>query len=141
MSAMIFRGDLADAVLDSVSVLVADMETGEILWGSEPLETMFGYVVKGELVGCFVEHLVPVSLRIQHVEHRKSYSAKPRVRLMRTGKAPLSGQRQDGSTFPVEITLRPRVVAGRRCVVAAVFDLTERVAIVEVPLPSQESAE
>ena len=122
----LLHSELAEAILWSVPALIADLDTGEIYWASETLEQMFGYVVCGELTGKNVDDLVPKRLRKRHEGHRASYATKPRARPMGID-LDLFGLREDGSEFPVYITLKPRVINGVRCVVAICFPKPEKV--------------
>lgn len=124
-SVTLFKADLQDVLLESASGLVADMESGEILYVTRNLEEMFGYRVLGELVGQSVDVLVPDSLKEAHIVHRKAYLEAPNPRSM----APcirVMGKRRDGLLFPVAVSLRGVVLARQKCVVVFVADLTDR---------------
>ena len=74
-----------------------------------------------------VEVLLPERLRRTHGAHRTRFRAEPRTRSMGADLR-LWGRRADGAEFPVEVSLSPlRTEAGLR-VVAAVRDITARVA-------------
>jgi signal transduction histidine kinase len=60
-----------------------------------------------------------------HQVHRSGYHAAPRARPMGLG-LDLSGLKRDGAEFAAEISLSPIDVDGRRGVIAAVRDVTER---------------
>ena len=83
-------------------IMSADAQ-GTILMANRALETMFGWE-PGELNGQSIERLVPRSFRDVHAEHRTGYFAAPHPRLMGVGLDPV-GQRKDGSTFPIEVSL------------------------------------
>lgn len=76
---------------------------GRIAFASERLARMFGYA-SDELLGQAVEILVPRAVRARHQSQREPYQAAPHTRPMGQG-IDLEGQRKDGSTFPVEISL------------------------------------
>ena len=97
---------------------------GTIVMANRALEAMFGWA-PGRLVGQSIERLVPSLIRDKHLQHRREYFAAPRPRPMRYG-PPLIGERQDGSTFPVEVSLNhvPTAAGGRA--IAFVTDITER---------------
>jgi PAS domain S-box-containing protein len=97
---------------------------GRIVSANRALETMFGWE-RGELVGESVERLVPGSRRDLHVQHRMEYLAAPQPRAMGANLA-LVGQRRDGTTFPIEVTLNHVGVPGEGRVFAFVTDTTER---------------
>jgi PAS domain S-box-containing protein len=114
---------LVDAAPDGI--VMAD-EAGTILLVNRQTETQFGYD-RGELLGRSVDDLLPERFRHVHRAHRTRFRAEPRVRPMGAGVA-LFGRRKDGSEFPLEISLSPLTVDDRLMVVAAVRDITDRVA-------------
>ncbi len=102
------------ALLESASqgIVVID-SNGKVVLVNARLEAMFGYR-REELLGQQLEVLVPTELRSAHVAHRTRYAADPHVRPMGVD-LDLTGQRKDGSRFPVEITAsasRPRTPCG-----------------------------
>jgi PAS domain S-box-containing protein len=78
-------------------------------------------------LGRSVEELLPERLRQVHRAHRKRYRAEPRVRSMGADLT-LFGRRRDGSEFPVEVSLSPMKTDDGLRVVAAVRDITVRLA-------------
>jgi len=70
-----------------------------------------------------VEHLIPAHLQRAHRDHLAAYGKAPRIRPMGAG-ARLTGLRKDGTTFPVEISLRPVPTATGRFTLAVVRDIT-----------------
>lgn len=114
-------GRLLDAIPDGV--LIAD-ESGDIQFANQHTSLLFGYDQKA-LLGQPVEALMPERFRGVHPVHRAEYSATPRQRPMGTG-LQLFGLRQDGSEFPVEISLSPITVADTPLVLATIRDVTRR---------------
>jgi PAS domain S-box-containing protein len=106
------------------AIIVAD-ENGRITRTNRLAETMFGYET-GQLLGMAVEELVPARFRRHHVPDREHYMAEPRTRAMGAGRA-LLGLRQDGTEFPVEISLSPLRAAEGTQVISIVRDLTDRI--------------
>lgn len=84
------------------SILIVD-QCGQILWVNDKTCELFGYS-HGELLGQGVELLIPEDFRPIHQEQRARFAASPRNRPMGEGRE-LLARRQDGSTFPVEISL------------------------------------
>jgi two-component system sensor histidine kinase DevS len=125
LSATIVAG-LLDTVPDGV--LLID-ESGQLLLMNTRIEELFGYT-RADLLGRPVEELLPERLRDDHVKHRAEFGDRPRTRAMGLGLA-LSGRRQDGSEFPVEISLSPLVAHDRTWAVATVRDATQRQAVEE----------
>ncbi len=87
-------------------------------------ERMFGYPREG-LLGHLVEALVPESSRERHREQRDRYNAHPATRPMGIG-LELFALREDGSQFPVEISLSPVRSAHGNRMIAVVRDITQR---------------
>lgn len=96
---------------------------GVIMFVNRRMESMFGYD-RGDLVGVPIESLVPESFRQVHGSHREVYNADPTQRPMGTDLT-LSGQRRDGSQFPVDIALSHSDTAEGLLVIAAVRDMTD----------------
>jgi PAS domain S-box-containing protein len=113
------------SILESVpdAMIIAD-EDGTIVHSNGVAERLFGWT-REELVGQPVEVLLPARFRAMHQVHRAGYHTAPRTRPMGLG-LDLSGRRKDGGEFAAEISLSPVVIDGRRCVMAAVRDVTER---------------
>lgn len=136
LSDILMRTALSDAILECVPLVVADLDTGEIVYATRPLETMFGYYVLGALRNNHnIDELVPDSVRAKHAGQRADFAKSPLPRLMGT-KLPLDGQRRDGTIFPVEVMLSAAVIAQRRCAIAVVFDMSVRHGLVSPPTPS-----
>jgi PAS domain S-box-containing protein len=77
------------------------------------------------LAGTPVESLVPEGERTGHAVLRKDYLNAPSRRPMGSG-LQLQGQREDGSLFPVEISLSPVNLGDGVMTIAAVRDVTDR---------------
>ena len=106
-------------------MVMAD-EHGVILVVNGQLESMFGYG-REELLGRKIEELLPDRFRQIHAAHRTRYRVEPQVRFMGAG-LELLGRRRDGSEFPVEVSLSPVSDEHGVAVIAAVRDISERVA-------------
>lgn len=118
-----FFWSIVDAAPDGIIVVDGD---GRIRMINQQAEVMFGYS-RRDLIDQFVETLLPPASRDHHRIHRDHYIEKPRVRPMGAG-LDLCAQRADGTTFPVEISLSPIRSGGDVFVVAAIRDITARVA-------------
>ncbi len=104
--------------------LVVDSE-GVIRDLNPQVEALFGWP-REDLLGQSVEMLVPEAQRPAHEHHRRGFTASPHIRPMGAG-LDLSGRRQDGSRFPVEISLSPWTSAdGDARVICSVRDVSER---------------
>lgn len=104
-------------------ILVAD-ERGKIILVNPALEKMFGYK-RGELLGKTVEKLIPAKHTKAHKEHRSEYQKKPSKRRMGQGMN-LAAKHQDGSQFPVEISLNHIKEPEGVLVLAHVMNISKR---------------
>ncbi len=98
--------------------------TGSIRLQNPRLHELFGYE-EDELVGQPIEVLIPMPVRARHREQRQHYNEHPAQRPMGIG-MDLLGQRKDGSTFPVEVSLNNFEVDGERYTMGLVTDITMR---------------
>ena len=99
-----------ELVTASPDAIVVVDDDGVVVFASAAVQTLFGYRPE-ELVGRPMEMLVPEPLRGLHAAHRRRYAHHPSSRPMGAGLR-LSGQRKDGTTFPVDVGLSP-LSAGR----------------------------
>jgi PAS domain S-box-containing protein len=113
--------DLLESTPDAI---IMANESGRIVLANSQAEALFGYE-RGELLGQLVELLLPSRYRGGHVTHRSGYFAQPRTRSMGAG-LELYGRRNDGSEFPVEISLSPLKTDEGMLVMSAIRDTTDR---------------
>jgi two-component system sensor histidine kinase/response regulator len=85
---------------------------------------MLGYAASG-LVGVALDALLPERLRAMHRRHFLAFLDDPKPRPMGSGRD-FTGQRRDGSEFPVEISLGPDYCAGELQVIVCMVDLSLR---------------
>jgi len=105
------------------AMVVVD-RSGRIVLVNAQTEALFGWA-REDLVGQDIEVLVPDELRGVHPGHRDGYFAEPRTRSMGQG-LDLVARRQDGSTFPAEISLSSIETERGPLVSAAIRDVSER---------------
>jgi PAS domain S-box-containing protein len=115
--------DLLEAIPDAM--LGVD-SGGRIVLVNVQAERLFGYQ-RADLVGSPVDMLTPDWARGMHVELRERYFADPAPRTMGAG-AQLAGRRGDGTEFPAEISLSALETVDGRIVLAAVRDVSDRIA-------------
>ena len=120
------------------SVVLVD-EEGRIRVVNEQATELFGYD-REELEGQRVEVLVPGALEEEHRSLRERYTEDPEPRPMGIGRE-LQAERRDGSTFPVEISLRPVELDEGLRIMVAVRDISERRELREWGADAVEAAE
>jgi protein-histidine pros-kinase len=116
--------DLFESLPDAI-VIVND--SGRIVHVNAQAVDLFGHAAEA-VIGEPVEVLLPPRLRVQHVPQRSAYLQAPGLRPMGRGLA-LHGLHADGHEFPVEISLGPIDMEGRRMVISAIRDISDRKAI------------
>lgn len=124
---------LLEAAPDAMVIVDRD---GRILLVNTQTEKLFGYK-REELLGQTVEVLIPESFRQKHSAHRQNYAAAPHARPMGGG-LELSGRRNNGSVFPVEISLSPLQDAAGTLYLSAIRDVTDRKRMDEALRQSEE---
>lgn len=114
-------------------------EQGKIAIANAQAEEMFGYG-RHQMLGQPVEMLLPERLRDAHVGHRQGFATEPRLRPMGPG-LDLVAKRQDGSEFPVEISLSPVRSADGHFVSSVIRDVTERKRMEDEIIAARQLAE
>jgi PAS domain S-box-containing protein len=97
---------------------------GHITVANQKASEIFGYS-GGELIGSSVGILLPEQLRVGHNEHLMRFFSNPRPRPMGQG-MDLMAQRQDGTQFPIEVSLSAIQSEGGMQGVAFIVDISER---------------
>ncbi|MGH2508125.1 MAG: PAS domain S-box protein, partial [Ktedonobacteraceae bacterium] len=108
----------------SPDALVVVDQAGTITHLNQEAQTLFDYRT-AELVGQPLETLLPSRFRTQHITERKAYTTAPHARPMGVN-LDLYGQHKNGTEFPVDISLRPVLIAEHLHIIAAVRDITAR---------------
>jgi PAS domain S-box-containing protein len=115
--------DLPDeitALADTDEAIVVVNREGAVVLMSKAAEALLG-VESDDIVGEFVEFLVPADRRWGHQAYRRGYIAEPRDREMDPGLNP-EAERPDGTLVPIHVRLEPRVVGGELYVAAHVTE-------------------
>src|SRR5450631_4835879 len=112
---------LLEAVPDA---LVGMDQKGVIRFVNRQTESLFGYD-RDDLIGQPIETLVPESLLQIYAEHREDYFADPRTRSSGLDVV-LSGRQQDGTEFPINVSLSHIDTGDVLLVITAVREVTQR---------------
>lgn len=105
------------------AMIVID-EGGLIQSFSATAERLFGYAAD-EVVGHNVSMLMPSPYREQHDSYVARYVATGERRIIGIGRV-VVGQRNDGTTFPIELSVGEVEAGGRKLFTGFIRDLTER---------------
>src|SRR5262249_47250124 len=113
------------SILDTIpdGMVVID-EHGIIQSFSTTAERMFGFAAE-EVCGCNVSTLMPSPYREGHDRYIARYLATAERRIIGLGRV-VTGQRKDGSTFPMELAVGEVRTGAHRLFTGFVRDLTER---------------
>ncbi len=98
---------------------------GRIVLANQQAEALFGRS-REAMLGQPIEVLIPSRFRDRHVGHRDGYIDDPHVRPMGQG-LDLFALHEDGTEFPVEVSLSPIQVDDHRIVAASIRDTSDRV--------------
>jgi two-component system sensor kinase FixL len=105
------------------AMIVAD-EYGVIQSFSTTAERLFGYAPK-EVIGCNVSMLMPEPDRGRHDGYMGRYRQTGEQRIIGIGRV-VTGQRKDGSTFPMHLSIGEMQAQSQRSFTGFIRDLTER---------------
>jgi PAS domain S-box-containing protein len=112
-------------LLESASDGIVIVNTaGRIIFVNSQAEEMFGYR-RREVLGHPIEILLPESFRTSHTRHRQQYLDHPNSRPMGVG-LDLFGRRQNGTTFPCEVSLSFIETEDQDLVLCMVADISKR---------------
>lgn len=113
-----------DLIWSAPDALIIIDDKGRILLANEQSEQLFGYS-EAELQGQLVEKLLPKRYASTHVFQRDDYF-KNHSNPKRGKGLEFIGCRQDGSEFPIEVSLSPLETKKGIIVSAAIRDISER---------------
>ena len=114
-----------EAILNSaVDAIVTIDETGIVETVNPAAERLFGYSA-AELIGNNVKLLMPEPYRSAHDSYIANYLETSEAKVIGIGREEV-GQRKDGSTFPMHLSVGEFAIDGRRYFTGIIHDLTER---------------
>ncbi len=112
---------------------------GIVVFANRQVSVLFGYP-HDCIIGRSLEQLLPERFRSLHVDRRERYFEAARLRPMGAG-LELYACRQDGTEFPVEISLSPVQDGTEILAAAAIRDVTERKQTERELIAARRSAE
>ena len=117
---------MAEAALDFAVNAIAIIDADGVIQRTNPAtEKLFGYAIE-EMVGRNVSMLMPEPYRSAHDTYVRNYLRTGEKRIIGIGREVL-GQRKNGSTFPMHLSVGEFAVAGKRYFIGNIHDLTARV--------------
>lgn len=125
---LVYEVAAKDAVWPLLPIVMANLDSGEIVFVSKPAADLFNYEVD-DLLGKPLEVLVPPNVATTHENWRKDASV-PKIRTMGSGRQ-VYGRRKDGNLFPAHVSLMEAPAIGKRIGVAIVVDLTVVIDVVK----------
>lgn len=116
---------LLRAIITTATEGIVTMQAdGRIVMVNRAAELMFGYA-PAELLGQDVTVLMPPPYADEHVGYVRNYLETGLARIIGSGREVVA-KRQDGSEFPIDLSVGEGVVDGRRLFVAILRDISER---------------
>jgi two-component system sensor kinase FixL len=113
------------SILETVpDAMVVIDERGTIQSFSAAAESLFGFII-GEVQGHNVSMLMPTPYHHEHDSYLDRYLTTGERKIIGVGRV-VVGQRKDGSTFPMELSVGEVALEGKRRFIGFVRDLTRR---------------
>jgi PAS domain S-box-containing protein len=114
-----------EALFNSASLgIIVVNNKGVIVLANHFANQLFNYTTKS-MEGEILEKLIPQRYHHKHVGHREGYASNPKARGMGIGMT-LSAIKNDGSEFPVEVSLGHFKINEEPYVLAYIADITKR---------------
>jgi len=124
------KSERLQAVLDTVVDGIITIDERGIVESITPsAEHIFGYAAS-EVIGHNIKMLMPEPYHSQHDGYIEHYRATGEARIIGTGRE-VTGQRKDGSTFPMELSVSRMQLGDDLHFTGIVRDITERAQAVE----------
>jgi PAS domain S-box-containing protein len=116
------RNVLMEKIIDQAPCIIAEMETGLIVFASKRINDVFGYIYN-EIEGKKVTDLMPADLKSRHDAHLANYSKMPKFRNMGAEGMVLKGRRKDGKEINIKISLEPFIEDMSGFVLATILEV------------------
>ncbi|KAB2943496.1 MAG: PAS domain S-box protein [Hyphomicrobium sp.] len=126
---------LAAILQSAIDAIISIDALGTIESVNPATEKMFGYTA-AELIGQNVKLLMPEPYRRDHDSYIRQYRHTGQRRIIGLGRE-VTGQRKDGSTFPMHLSVSEYEIGGKRHFAGVVRDLTHQAQQEEVLRRSQ----
>jgi len=112
---------VVDTAVDGVILIDA---RGSIMMFNPACEKLFGYSA-AEVTGLNVKMLMPAPFRQEHDRYLDNFHTTGERKIIGIGRE-VSGQRKDGSTFPMDLSVGESQQEGQTVFVGIIHDLTDR---------------
>jgi PAS domain S-box-containing protein len=112
---------VVDTAVDGVILIDAQ---GVVLMFNPACERLFGYRA-AEVIGQNVKTLMPTSYREEHDRYLSNYHTTGLRKIIGVGRE-VVGQRKDGTTFPMDLSVGEAKQEGQSVFVGVIHDLTDR---------------
>jgi PAS domain S-box-containing protein len=119
------RGDRLAIFNTVVDGIITIDHNGIIQTLNPAAANLFGYSPE-EVIGRNVKMLMPEPYRPEHDTYLVNYLETGQAKIIGSSGRKLTGQRKDGSIFPIELAIGEVDVAGRKMFTGIVRDITER---------------
>ncbi|HEU4429982.1 MAG TPA: PAS domain S-box protein [Myxococcota bacterium] len=110
---------VVEAAVDAIAIID---ERGAVESANPALERLFGYR-RDEIIGQNVRVLMPAPYRDEHDTYLRAYLSTGSRRIIGIGRE-VVGQRKDGTTFPMYLSVTEIRIAGRRLFAGNMHDLS-----------------
>ncbi len=121
---------MASIINSAMDAIITINEAQEIVLFNPAAEQMFGYRAK-EMMGQSLERLLPASLRFQHAQHIRHFSATGMTARAMGALEAVRGVRQNGEEFPIEAAISQMESEGQKLYTVILRDITRRKAAEE----------
>ena len=108
----------------AVDAIITIDSTGVVDAFNPAAKRLFGYS-PNQVIGKNVKMLMPEPYRSAHDGYLENYARTGEAKVIGIGREVL-GRREDGSTFPVELSVGEMVIAGKRMYTGILRDITDR---------------